>query len=186
MWVGSATVEDNTYGYHTDIRQALAFAAQCTMTVSVSYGLGLHQGQLSHQQIVASNYWSWIAQVLAILDLAIARCAVIAFLLALQMHTHRNGRWALLTVGALQGLINVAEIGVIFHQCDPPRRLWDMDVPGTCNLIETCLYIGYAQGGMFPLHLMRDKGIDGKQEWVHSRTSFLPVIRSILSDDFSR
>ncbi|EAW19361.1 uncharacterized protein NFIA_093240 [Aspergillus fischeri NRRL 181] len=127
---------------------ALAFAAQCTMTVSVSYGLGLHQDQLSHQQIVASNYWSWIAQVLAILDLAIARCAVIAFLLALQMHTHRKGRWALLTVGALQGLINVAEIGVIFHQCDPPRRLWDMDVPGTCNLIETCLYIGYAQGGM--------------------------------------
>ncbi|GFG19125.1 hypothetical protein IFM61606_07874 [Aspergillus udagawae] len=127
---------------------ALAFAAQCTMTVSVSHGLGMHQDQLSHQQIVASNYWSWIAQVLAILDLAIARCAVIAFLLALQMNTHRKGRWALLTVGALQGLINVAEIGVIFHQCDPPQRLWDTDVPGTCSLIEICLYIGYAQGGI--------------------------------------
>ncbi|GIJ97932.1 hypothetical protein Aspvir_000038 [Aspergillus viridinutans] len=126
----------------------LAFAAQCTMTVSVSYGLGMHQDQLSHPQILASNYWSWIAQVLAILDLAIARCAVIAFLLTFEMHTHRKGRWALLTVGALQGLINVAEIGVIFHQCDPPQRLWDTDVPGSCNLIETCLYIGYAQGGM--------------------------------------
>jgi hypothetical protein len=63
-------------------------------------------------------------------------------------------------VGAIQGLINVAEIGVIFHQCDPPRRLWDMEVPGTCNLIETCLYIGYAQGGMFLFHLIQGKGID--------------------------
>ncbi|KAF7177781.1 hypothetical protein CNMCM7691_006215 [Aspergillus felis] len=134
---------------------ALAFAAQCTMTISVSHGLGLHQDHLSHQQIVASNFWSWIAQVLAILDLAIARCAVIAFLLTLQMHTHRKGRWALLTAGALQGLINVAEIGVIFHQCDPPQRLWDTDVPGTCSLIKTCLYIGYAQGGMFPFRLIR-------------------------------
>jgi hypothetical protein len=123
------------------------------MTVSVTYGLGAHQDQLSHQEIVASNYWSWIAQVLAILDLAIARCAVIAFLLALQMHTHRKGRWVLLTVGAIQGLINVAEIGVIFHQCDPPQRLWDTNVPGRCDLIETCLYIGYAQGGVSPCAL---------------------------------
>ncbi|EAW14625.1 putative O-methyltransferase [Aspergillus clavatus NRRL 1] len=127
---------------------AVALVAQCTMTVSVMYGLGMHRDQLSHHELVLSNYWSWIAQVLAIIDLAIARVAVIAFLLALQMHTHRKGRWLLLAVGAIQALINVVEVGVIFHQCDPPHKLWDTDVPGTCDLIEFCLHLGYAQGGI--------------------------------------
>lgn len=127
----------------------LALATQATMTVSVKYGLGMHQAQLSDADIVQANYWSWIAQAIGIVDLAVARFAVISFLLALQARTNRKGRWALFFVGGLQAGINIAEIGVIFHQCDPPRKLWDMSVPGTCDLIETCLHIGYFQGGKF-------------------------------------
>ncbi|PLB49693.1 hypothetical protein P170DRAFT_510197 [Aspergillus steynii IBT 23096] len=126
----------------------IALAAQCTMTVSVKYGLGMHQGLLSDADIVQTNLWSWIAQAIGIVDLAAARCAVIAFLLALQTRTHRKGRWVLFFVGGLQGAINIAEIGVIFHQCNPPRKLWDMSVPGTCDLIDVCLHIGYFQGAV--------------------------------------
>ena len=117
------------------------------MTVSVNYGLGMHQSLLSDPDIVQTNFWSWIAQAIGIVDLAVARCAVIAFLLALQARTHRKGRWVLFFVGGIQGAINIAEIGVIFHQCDPPRKLWDMSVPGACDLIDICLHIGYFQGG---------------------------------------
>ncbi|KAI9043610.1 uncharacterized protein KD926_003380 [Aspergillus affinis] len=126
----------------------IALGAQCTMTVSVKYGLGMHQDLLSDSDIVQTNFWSWVAQAIGIVDLAVARCAVIAFLLALQARTHRKGRWVLFFVGGIQGAINIAEIGVIFYQCDPPWKLWDMSVPGTCDLIDICLHIGYFQGAV--------------------------------------
>ena len=116
------------------------------MTVSAVYGLGNHQSLLSPYNIVKTNLWSWIAQIVAILCLAVARIAVIAFLLSLQQRTHRKARWLLYIVGALQGVINVIEVVLILKQCDPIQRLWDPSVPGSCDLIETCSKVGFLQG----------------------------------------
>ena len=60
-----------------------------------------------------TNLWSWIAQIVAILSLVVARIAVISFLLALQQRTHRIGRRLLYAVGFLQGFINVVEVGPV-------------------------------------------------------------------------
>ncbi|KAF7718264.1 Uncharacterized protein PECH_002079 [Penicillium ucsense] len=125
-----------------------ALAAQCTMTVSVHYGLGNHQNLLSYDNIVKTNLWSWIAQVLAIIDLVIARIAVIAFLMTIQNRTQSKSKYLLYGVGSAQAIINLIEIGLIFKQCTPTRKLWDIDVPGKCDMIEICSNVGFVQGSI--------------------------------------
>jgi len=126
--------------------QALALSAQVLMTVSARFGLGNHEGLLSDADIVQTNFWSWMAQVLAILAMAVGRIAVIAFLITLQARTNVTGRWVLYLVGAAQGLINLGEVVLILRQCDPIQKLWDHNVPGTCDLVLVCSQVGFAQG----------------------------------------
>lgn len=70
------------------ITQAVAFASQVSLTISVYYGLGNHQRLISNDNLVRLNLWSWIAQIISILDLIFARIAVAAFLILLQ-----DGTW---------------------------------------------------------------------------------------------
>ncbi|KAE8159855.1 hypothetical protein BDV40DRAFT_302867 [Aspergillus tamarii] len=129
---------------------ALAFAlcAQSFMTVSVRYGLGDHQNLLSAHNIVQTNLWSWMAQIVAILCLVISRIAVIAFLLSLQGRTSSIGRIVLYAVGAVQGIINVIEVALILKQCDPTEKLWNPAVVGTCDRVLICSQVGFLQGSM--------------------------------------
>ncbi|GJN77429.1 O-methyltransferase [Purpureocillium lilacinum] len=127
---------------------ALALSAQVLMTVSARFGLGNHEGLLSDADIVQTNFWSWMAQVLAILAMAVGRIAVIAFLITLQARTNVTGRWVLYLVGAAQGLINLGEVVLILRQCDPIQKLWDHNVPGTCDLVLVCSQVGFAQGSI--------------------------------------
>ncbi len=124
----------------------MALCAQSFMTVSAVYGLGNHESALSPYDVVMTNLWSWIAQIVAILCLVVARIAVIAFVLSIIERTHRKGRWLLYIVGALQGVINVVEVVIILKQCDPTRKLWDPSVPGTCDYIKICSQVGFLQG----------------------------------------
>lgn len=116
--------------------------------MSVRYGLGNHQDLLLKNDLVKANLWSWVAQVLAIFDLVIARIAVIAFLLALQGRTMYKSRYLLYFVGTIQALINIIEVGLIFKQCTPVEKLWDFDIPGTCDQVVICSQVGFAQGSM--------------------------------------
>ncbi|KAJ5093720.1 hypothetical protein N7456_009581 [Penicillium angulare] len=129
---------------------AVALVAQSTMTVSVWYGLGTHQSLLSPHRIVQTNFWSWIGQITAILDLVLARIAVISFLLTIQSGTWSRGRYLLYAVGATQAIINIIEVGLIFKQCSPTAKLWDNALPGTCDGIVICSQVGYAQGSLCP------------------------------------
>ncbi|KAB8231305.1 uncharacterized protein BDW43DRAFT_313119 [Aspergillus alliaceus] len=130
------------------IALVLALCTQCLMTVSVRYGLGNHQDLLSGSNIVQTNLWSWMAQIVAILCLAISRIAVVSFLLSLQARTRSIGRIVLYGVGAIQGIINVIEVGLILNQCDPTKKLWDPDIPGTCDKVLICSQVGFLQGSI--------------------------------------
>lgn len=116
--------------------------------MSVRFGLGNHQDLLLKDDLVNANLWSWVAQVLAILDLVIARIAVIAFLLSLQGRTMYKSRYLLFFVGTIQALINIIEVGLIFKQCTPVEKLWDSDIPGVCDKVVICSQVGFAQGSM--------------------------------------
>lgn len=128
--------------------QILALTAQCFMSVSAAHGLGNHESVLSHFNIVKTNLWSWIAQIVAILSLVVGRIAVISFLLALQKYTSPNGTRLLYAVGILQGTFNVVEVVLILLQCDPIQKLWDSSVPGSCNMVKVCSQVGFLQGSI--------------------------------------
>lgn len=116
------------------------------MTVSAKHGLGNHERLLSHDDIVATNFWSWMGQVVAIMALAVGRIAVIGFLLTVQARTNTKGRWVLYIIGFMQAAINVAEVILILHQCSPIEKLWNPSVEGKCNLIVLCSQLGFLQG----------------------------------------
>ncbi|KAJ3498636.1 hypothetical protein NLG97_g965 [Lecanicillium saksenae] len=126
----------------------IALAAQVLMTISAKHGLGNHEMLLGDDDIVETNFWSWMAQVVAIMALAVGRIAVIAFLLTVQARANRNGRWVLYIIGFLQAAINVAEVVLILYQCSPIDKLWDQNVKGTCNLIVLCSQLGFLQGSI--------------------------------------
>lgn len=120
--------------------------ANAFLTTSALYGTGSHQASLDVHSAVYSALWSWIGQVCAIFSLVWGRFAVIAFLRALQGPTYRPWRYALYAVGAAQALINTIEVALILNQCDPPQKLWDQSLPGTCGLIEVTSKVGFLQG----------------------------------------
>lgn len=95
------------------------------------------------------SLWNWIAQAISILDLAVARIAVIAFLLSLQNRTEHWSRYFLYFIGVVQAVLNLITVVLIFEQCSPTARLWDISIPGTCDGIIRCSQIGYIQSGTF-------------------------------------
>lgn len=126
--------------------QFIALGSQVLMTISAIHGLGNHEHLLSHDNIVQTNFWSWMGQVVAIMALAVGRLAVIAFLLSVQARTNTGGRWVLYIIGFMQAAINIAEVILILHQCTPIEKLWNPDVQGTCKLIVLCSQLGFLQG----------------------------------------
>lgn len=117
--------------------------------MSVLYGTGNHQDDLTDHQAVYSALWSWIGQVCAIFSMVWGRFGVIAFLVALQGSTYKAWRYALFAVGAAQAMINTIEVILILNQCSPTQKLWDQSIPGTCNLIDICSKVGFLQGSRY-------------------------------------
>jgi hypothetical protein len=119
------------------------------LTVSVLHGTGNHMAALSTDDIVTANFWSWIAQAFAILTATTARIAFICFLLYIRNHVDKlkTVEYVLLCVGGATTLINLIEIGLIFHQCKPVNALWDIRIKGDCSFIPVTTKVGYLQGG---------------------------------------
>ena len=133
----------------SDLEQVNAICANAFITVSVLYGTGNHQDDLSNHQAVYSALWSWIGQVCAIFSMVWGRFGVIALLVALQGPTYQTWRYALYVVGVAQALINIIEVVLILNQCSPTQKLWDQSIPGTCNLIGLCSKVGFLQGSSY-------------------------------------
>ncbi|TKA65393.1 hypothetical protein B0A55_09375, partial [Friedmanniomyces simplex] len=130
------------------LAQVNALIANAFLTVSVIYGTGNHQPDLTAHQAVYSALWSWIGQICAIFSLVWARFAVIAFLRALQGPTYQKWRYALYAVGTAQALINTIEVILILNQCSPIQKLWNSSLPGTCGLIGVASKVGFLQGSI--------------------------------------
>lgn len=88
---------------------------------------------LSPEERIASIKWSWMNQALSILAIALGKLAIVAFLQQIHGPEHR-GRVVMLWGVAISNLIiNAITIGMIFTQCTPREKLWNEEVPGTCD-----------------------------------------------------
>lgn len=43
--------------------------------------------------------------------------------------------------------MNLTTVIIIFAQCDPPRKLWQPELPGNCKIEEVNGVMGYVCGG---------------------------------------
>ena len=103
------------------------------LTVSVLSGLGNHLRLLDGPQLVKSLMWSWIAQIIAIQAIGFGKIAVIAFLLRIQERAQTKQAWLLYFIGFSNVIINIDQMVLILLQCSPSRKLWNRELPGTCE-----------------------------------------------------
>ncbi|EME39856.1 hypothetical protein DOTSEDRAFT_158433 [Dothistroma septosporum NZE10] len=123
---------------------ALAVCAQAFVTVSYRYSTGAIEDPL--KQLSHVLYWSIIGQMCAIFSMALGRFSVIAFLAALQGTVSPKARHLLFVLGGLQFCISTCQVFITLLQCDPPRKLWDISLPGSCPLDKIEIKYGYFSG----------------------------------------
>ena len=71
------------------------------LAMSVSYGMGRHASELTHEQIKLALQCFWIQLAFAIWGLGFGKTSVIAFLLELQGPTHIRMRWCLIGIAVI-------------------------------------------------------------------------------------
>ncbi|KAF7191067.1 hypothetical protein HII31_07582 [Pseudocercospora fuligena] len=121
-------------------------AALCSeITTTVGYRMAYYNKPLleSLKQVVPTIV---ISNVVAYFSMIFGRFAIIALLLSLQGTAYRQWRISLWIVGAAQAMVLFAHMIITICQCDPPRKLWDLQVPGKCNLQVFSQKFGYASG----------------------------------------
>ncbi|KAL4930971.1 uncharacterized protein BDV17DRAFT_289393 [Aspergillus undulatus] len=106
--------------------------AQIFLQLSVDHGMGKHIDTLDHESEVRTLKWSWVFQLLAIAGSMLGKLAILAFLVQIRGR-HEKKPWLLIVLGVLIAAVNIAVLGTILGQCSPMEKLWDDDIPGTCD-----------------------------------------------------
>lgn len=112
--------------------QATEVVAQIFLQLSVNAGMGHHATELSEANLVEALKWGWVFQLLAIAASMLGKLAILAFLMQVRGR-HFSTPWLLIILGVLIFSINIAVLGTILGQCSPMEKLWNDDLPGTCN-----------------------------------------------------
>lgn len=129
--------------------QVFAIAGVILVTVSVDYGIGSHQNDLSESDAVAAIKWGWINQLLSILATSLGKLAIVAFLQQIHGPEHRGrviGLWALATSNLI---VNAITVGMIMTQCSPREKLWNENLEGSCDGRQRNEDIAYFQGSKY-------------------------------------
>lgn len=120
-------------------------ASQIAFNVAVVYGLGAHESNLDHSDIVAALRTSWISQISGLVAIVIGKLSIIDFLDQIRGR-HRGRPWFLYSVGGSIIIINLVVVILPFLQCMPVDKLWDESIPGNCHLRPFAQAYAYFQG----------------------------------------
>lgn len=95
-------------------------------------GIGYHSSSIPQSDIPAGIKWASVFQVLSVASSVTGKFSIMAFLDQIRGIQGRRpyGFWIL---GALLVAINASDFGTMLGQCQPMRKLWDSNVPGTCD-----------------------------------------------------
>ena len=125
------------------------------LTVSCVYGLGNHIELISPPHLIEALEWSWWGQIIVIQAIGFGKIAVIAFLLRIQDRTQSRKTtilvWFLYFIGISNIIININQMILILLQCSPVQKLWNPQMPGTCDHIHRTNNVAYFQGSRCPL-----------------------------------
>ncbi|KAL2057152.1 hypothetical protein ABVK25_002891 [Lepraria finkii] len=115
-------------------------------TVAARFGMGNHESNLSDHDFSRAMHWVWVGNATTLISISFGKIAVVAFLLTIQGETYRTKRHLLYFLCTSTVLLNLTTVIIIFLQCDPPRKLWEPELPGNCNMEEVNGKVGYVGG----------------------------------------
>ncbi|MCJ1277470.1 hypothetical protein MMC21_005283 [Puttea exsequens] len=128
------------------ITLVVSLFGQIALTVSVRWGIGNHSDVLRPDQVQHAIEWSWIGQIVTLLSTGFGKIAIIAFLLRIQEGTHKYKGWFLHFVGWSNMVLNIIQVILILLQCSPTPKLWNNNLPGTCEHRIRTNKAGYFRG----------------------------------------
>ncbi|KAL6716688.1 hypothetical protein ACLMJK_006256 [Lecanora helva] len=115
-------------------------------TVAARFGAGNHEDNLTEHDFSTAMHWIWVGNATTLISISFGKIAVVAFLLTIQGMTHKTRRNLLYFLCASTVLLNLTTVIIIFLQCNPPRKLWEPDLPGNCDIEKVNGVMGYICG----------------------------------------
>ncbi|GAD93328.1 integral membrane protein [Paecilomyces variotii No. 5] len=118
------------------------------VTYAVYRGLGQHSYYLSLEDRIQVVKYEYIGGAWGIISPTLGRISYALFLLSvlwLLTTVRRIFLWVLI---ALQVVLNLLALIIIFVQCHPTSRVWNPSVPGYCVSVDVQGDIGFAQGAI--------------------------------------
>ena len=133
--------------------QAIQLTAQIVLQIAIQTGIGKHTSTLSHDAVSRALKWSAVFQILVVASSVTGKLAIMAFLVQLR-GLHERRPWFFWTLGLLLIVVNVVDFATMLGQCRPMSKIWDAQVPGTCEPGRKANEIySYFQAGAFSLSL---------------------------------
>jgi len=117
-------------------------------TISVHYGAGKHQDELSYSEVVNAVRWQWILFYVYVIASGFSKLAIIAFLLEFERNITSRRKYLLYAIGAVIIVTNYSTSALQWMQCKPVTKTWDNNVLGVCDGRERNTKGGYVQGSV--------------------------------------
>ena len=84
--------------------------------------------------LISALEWSWIAQSLQLLANTTSKIAVMTYLATIHGPSHARAKIAFLWTLCFLQVASITVILILFFaQCSPVQKLWNEEIPGTCN-----------------------------------------------------
>lgn len=123
--------------------------------------MGTHIDTLTANSVVLALKYCWVAQPFQLLALAFGKIAAVTYLATIHGPRNANLKLAFLwTVGLVQLFSCFVILGFIYSQCSPMAKLWNIEIPGTCNGRTRNVYMAYLDGSESSTALPRGSSDD--------------------------
>ena len=111
------------------------------------YGFGRNFDDLPAQQLIQALKWYTVDSSIFFFSTMCIRISTCLFLLRLFVRTARIWKYCVYFILLFNILTQVSLAIVIFFQCQPMSRIWDLSIAGHCWALTTRTSLNMAQSG---------------------------------------
>jgi len=121
---------------------------QCSITISVAYGLGNHISLSTYASAITAAKWAWITIFVGVVSFIAGKFAIIALLIQVQGPNAVKRKWLLYGVGFCVAMTGIIQLILSATKCRPMARIFNPFVPGDCPLAAEAQRFSYFWGCM--------------------------------------